>query len=89
MWKGFMKKYMYWYAHEEPYVPHDTIVERMFGSTFSASNVHWVVDDNSNPSFRKDRSRVDWLSVVKTKHRGRVEVVQDGNDELTMGDDVF
>jgi hypothetical protein len=27
------------------------------------------------PSFRKDRSRVDWLSVLKTKPRGRVEVV--------------
>jgi len=39
--------------------------------------------------FRKDRSRIDWLSVVKTKPRGRVEVVQDGNNELIMGDDVF
>jgi hypothetical protein len=29
------------------------------------------------PSFRKDRSRVDWLSVLKMKPRGRVEVVQD------------
>jgi hypothetical protein len=29
------------------------------------------------------------LSIVKTKPRGRVEVVQDGNDELIMGDDVF
>jgi predicted dithiol-disulfide oxidoreductase (DUF899 family) len=27
------------------------------------------------PSFRKDRSRVDWLSVLKTKPKGRVEVV--------------
>jgi hypothetical protein len=27
------------------------------------------------PSFRKDRSRVDWLSVLKTKPWGRVEVV--------------
>ena len=26
-------------------------------------------------SFIKDRSRVDWLSVLKTKTRGRVEVV--------------
>jgi len=25
------------------------MVERMVGSTFSASNVHEVVDDNSNP----------------------------------------
>jgi len=27
------------------------------------------------PSFRKDRSRVDWLSILKTKPRGRVKVV--------------
>jgi hypothetical protein len=40
-------------------------------------------------SFRKDRSRVDWLSVLKTKPRGLVEVVQDENDDSNMGDDVF
>jgi hypothetical protein len=39
-------------------------------------------------SFRKDHSRVDSLSVVKTKPRGCVKVVQDGNDELTIGDDL-
>jgi len=38
-----------WYAHGEPYVPHDTMVERMIGSTSSSSNVQEVVDDNSNP----------------------------------------
>jgi len=27
------------------------------------------------PSFRKDKSRVDWLSVLKTKLKGRVELV--------------
>jgi hypothetical protein len=37
------------YAHEEPYIPHETIVEMMIRSTSSASNVHGVVDDNSNP----------------------------------------
>jgi hypothetical protein len=26
---------------------------------------------------------------VKTKLKGRVEIVQDGNNELTIGDDVF
>jgi translation initiation factor 2 beta subunit (eIF-2beta)/eIF-5 len=26
-------------------------------------------------SFRKDRSRVDWLSIVKTRPRGHVQVV--------------
>jgi hypothetical protein len=41
------------------------------------------------PSFIKDRSRVDWLSVVKTKPTGRVEVIQDDNNELTLGDYVF
>jgi hypothetical protein len=47
--KGFMEKYIWWYIHGEPYVPHDTMVERMIGSTSSSSNVHGVVDDNSNP----------------------------------------
>jgi len=42
-----------------------------------------------NSFFRKDRSTTDWLSIVKTKSKGYVEVVQDDNDELTMGDDVF
>jgi len=41
------------------------------------------------PSFRKDRSRVDWLSVLKTKPRGRVEVVQDENEDTSMRDEVF
>jgi hypothetical protein len=47
--KRFMEQYMYWYAHGEPYVPHKTIVEKMIGSTSSTSNVHGVVDENSNP----------------------------------------
>jgi hypothetical protein len=36
------------------------------------------------PSFRKDQSRVDWLSVLKTKPRGRVEVVQDENEDTSV-----
>jgi len=36
-------------AYGEPYVPHDTMVERMVGSTSTSSNVHGVVDDTSNP----------------------------------------
>jgi hypothetical protein len=46
--KEFIKKYICWYAHGELYVPHDTMVEMMVGSTSSVSNVHGVVDDNSN-----------------------------------------
>ena len=41
------------------------------------------------PSFRNDRSRVDWLSVLKTKLRGRVEVVQDENEDTSVIDKVF
>jgi len=44
-----MKKYLCWYAHKEPYVPHDTMIEKMVMSTSSYSNMHGVVDDNSNP----------------------------------------
>jgi len=40
---------MYWYAYGEPYVPHKTMVEKMIRSTSSTSNVHGVVDENSNP----------------------------------------
>jgi hypothetical protein len=40
-------------------------------------------------SFRKDRSRVDWLSILKTKPGGRVEVVLDENEDTSVGDDVF
>jgi len=42
--KRLIEKYMCWYVYGEPYV-----VERMVESTFSSSNVHEVVDDNSNP----------------------------------------
>jgi hypothetical protein len=40
-------------------------------------------------SFRKDRSRVDWLSVLKTKPRGCVEVIQDENEDTSVIDEVF
>jgi hypothetical protein len=47
--KGLMEEYLYWYAHGEPFVPHETMEEKMVWSTSSASNVHIVVDGNSNP----------------------------------------
>ena len=46
--KGLMEKYMCWFAQGEPYVSHKTIMKRMIGSTSSSSNMHEVVDDNSN-----------------------------------------
>ena len=47
--KGFMEDYLCWYAHKELFVRNKSMVERMVGSTSSASNVHGVVNDNSNP----------------------------------------
>jgi len=40
-------------------------------------------------SFRKDWSRVDWLSILKTKPRGCVEVVQDEKEGTNVIDEVF
>jgi len=41
------------------------------------------------PSFRKDQSKADWLSVLKTKPRGRVKVVRDENEDTSVIDEVF
>jgi len=41
------------------------------------------------PYFRKDQSRVDWLSISKTTPRGRVEVVQNKNEDTSVWDEVF
>jgi len=54
---------------------------------FSSSNANKFITHTI--FLRKDCSRVDWLSVVKTKTKGHVQVVQEGNNELTIWDDVF
>ena len=49
----------------------------------------WNMHGKLTSTYCMGRSRVGWLSIVKTKPRSRVEVIHDGNDELTVGDDVF
>jgi hypothetical protein len=49
-----MEDYLCWYAHRELFVPNESMVERVVGSTSSASNVHEVVNDNSNPYMNMD-----------------------------------
>jgi len=44
-----MEDYLCWYAHGELFVSNESMVERVVGSTFSASNMHEVGNDNSNP----------------------------------------
>jgi len=43
--KRFMKGYLYWCAHRESYVSHETTIKKMIGSTSSSSNVHEIVDN--------------------------------------------
>jgi hypothetical protein len=40
-------------------------------------------------SFTNYSNRVYWLFVVKTKPKSHFKVVKDGNDKVTMRDDVF
>jgi hypothetical protein len=47
--KRFIEDYLYWYAHGDLFLPYKSMVEKVVGSTSSASNVHEVVNDNSNP----------------------------------------
>jgi len=47
--KGFMEDCPCWYAHKELFVCNESMVERVVGSTSSASNVHGVANDNINP----------------------------------------
>ena len=47
--KGFIEDYLCWYTHKELFIPNKSMVKRVVGSTSSASNVHKVVNDNSNP----------------------------------------
>jgi hypothetical protein len=46
--EGFVNKYLCWFAHEKPYIYYETMLERIVGSTSSSSNIHKIVDDNSN-----------------------------------------
>jgi len=64
--KGFMKDYLCWYAHKELFVRNKSIVKRMVGSTFSASNVHRVVNDNSNPYMNHRRTH-RWTMNFKAR----------------------
>jgi hypothetical protein len=79
--KGFIEKYMCWYAHEEPYVPHDTMVEKMVGSNSSSSNVHGVVDDNSN----HHRTIIMYTIRMNQGHVGQYLIVdEESNTNTTM-----
>ena len=60
-------------------------VNYVFGFAKQYQQVYYTY----TPSFRKAWSRVDWLSVLKTKPGGRVEVVQEENEDTSVRDEVF
>jgi hypothetical protein len=70
--KGFMENYLYWYAHGEVFVRNKSMGERVVGSTSSASNVHEVANDNSNPyrnmvmdAMRMNQGKVNQCPIVE------------------------
>jgi len=76
-----MEKYLCWYAHGEPYVPHDAMIESMVGSTSSYSNMHGVVDDNSNLY----RNIVMDAIKINHGHAGQYPVInEEHNPDATM-----
>jgi len=69
--KRSIEEYLCRNAHREPFVPHETMVERMVGSTFSLNNMHEVVNNNSNPyrtmvmdAMRMNQSHADQCSII-------------------------
>jgi len=44
----FVEKYLCWLPYREPYVPYETMLERIVGSTSTSSNIYEVIDDNHN-----------------------------------------
>jgi hypothetical protein len=89
----------YWYDTTDRGIrvdPHYSLVEinskarhRNVNDVFVLAKQCQQVYHTYTPSFRKDRSRVDWLSVLKTKPKGRIEVVQDENEDTSVIDEVF
>jgi len=43
-----MEDYLCWYAHEELFVPDESMEKHVVGSTSSTSNMHEVENENSN-----------------------------------------
>jgi hypothetical protein len=71
---------MCWYAHEEPYVPHDTMIERMIVSTFNASNVHEIVHNNTT----RYKNMVMDAMRMNQNHAGQFPIVdEEPNADVT------
>jgi hypothetical protein len=66
--KGFMENYLCWYVHGELFVCNKSMEERVVESTFSASNVHGVANDNRNmiiDAMRMNQGNVSQCPIVE------------------------
>jgi len=89
----------YWYDTTDRVIrvdPHYGLVEinskarlRNINNVFVFAKQCQQVYYTYTPSFRKDRSRVEWISILKMKPKGRIKVVQDENEDTSVGDEVF
>ena len=65
-----MKKYVYWYASRESYVPRDTMAKMMVESTSNVSNMHRIIDDNCNsPASSKPKSFCEFINAFQSLAR--------------------
>jgi hypothetical protein len=44
---------------------------------------------NYTPSFRNDHNKNNRLFIMKTKPMSHIQVVHDGNEKVTRGEDIF
>jgi len=96
LYKGFMEDYPCWYAHEELFVRNKSIRERVVGSTFSASNMHGVANDNNNPyrnmimdAMRMNQGNVSQCPIVEEEPNADAtrfsDLLKDSNEPLWDG----
>lgn len=76
-----MEKYLCWYAHKKPCVPHDTMIKMMVGLNSNANNMHKVIDDNSN-SYRS--MIMDAMRMTKDDVSQSLIIYKELNIDSTM-----
>jgi hypothetical protein len=94
--KGFMENYQCWYAHGEVFGSKRRMEETMVGSTSSASNVHEVANDNTNPyrnmvmdAMRMNQGNVSQCPIVEEEPNadaaGFFDLLKDSDEPLWDG----
>jgi len=83
--KRSMEEYLCRNAHREPFVPHETLVEKMVRSTFSVNNMREVVNNNSNPY----RTMVMDAMRMNQGHAGQCPIIDEEPNADVTGFPIF